>query len=147
MDQETSHSEPGDTLVYDGQCRLCVTAKETLERLESGPTRTGIRMIPYQSDEAKCLLGQEYRPGRPEVAYLITAQGQIRRGVDAFLPLLPGLKGGGILTAAFRNPLVKSLAYLFYPLLARWRYRLFGEVSLGRGSTRQDGRNPPASYE
>ena len=40
-------------VVYDGQCRLCVTAKKGLERLGTHADATPIRMVPYQSEEAK----------------------------------------------------------------------------------------------
>lgn len=125
----TAEKDPASVLVYDGQCRLCVTAKSGLERLDSNRSSPRLRMIPYQSEEAKRLLGEAYRPGRPEAAYLIGPRGQITRGVDAFIPLFDGLKGGRFLSALFRVPLVKPLAYLLYPGLARWRYRLFGEVT------------------
>jgi predicted DCC family thiol-disulfide oxidoreductase YuxK len=51
-------------------------------------------------------------------------------GLDAFLPLLPGLKGGRMLATLFKFPLVKPLAYGVYWLIARYRYKLFGEVPL-----------------
>ena len=146
MAEGTPHNGQVCTLVYDGQCRLCVTAKDTLERLGSEPSRSPVRMIPYQSEEAKHLLGDSYRPGRPDVAFLVDSEGQITRGVDAFLPLLPGLTGGHILAFLFRMPLVKPLACLLYPVLARWRYRLFGEVPLedcaGRPKSAQDCSSP-----
>jgi predicted DCC family thiol-disulfide oxidoreductase YuxK len=50
-------------LIYDGQCRLCVTAKNGLEGLETHADATPIRMVPYQSEEAKLALGESYRPG------------------------------------------------------------------------------------
>jgi len=58
--------------------------------------------------------------------------GTIASGLDAFLPLLPGLKGGRWLAKVFAVPLVKPLAEWIYRLVARFRYRLFGEVPLGR---------------
>ncbi len=80
------------------QCRLCVTAKKGLERLETHADAAPIRMIPYQSDEAKQALGESYRPGRPDAAFLVRPNGEIARGLDAFLALLPGLKGGRVLS-------------------------------------------------
>lgn len=112
-------------LIYDGECRLCVTAKEGLERL--GADR-GARFVPYQSEEAARRLGPEYRPGRPDVAFLIEPNGLVRRGLDAFLPLLPGLRGGKVLRALLGFPLIKPLAELAYRLVARHRYRWFGRV-------------------
>ena len=115
------------TLIYDGECRLCVTAKEGIERL--GGDRE-VRFVPYQSEEAASRLGGEYKPGRPAVAFLVEADGRISRGLDAFLPLLPGLPGGRILSWMLRVPLLRPLAYLFYRLIARYRYHLFGAVHL-----------------
>jgi predicted DCC family thiol-disulfide oxidoreductase YuxK len=117
-------------LVYDAQCRMCVTAKTGLERLESEQADKQVRMIPYQSEEARSLLGDAYQPGRPDAAFLIGPEGEVARGLDAFLPLLPGLKGGRLMASLFRVPLVKPIAYLLYRIIARYRYRLFGEVPL-----------------
>ena len=50
-----------------------------------------------QSDEAKLALGREYRPGRPETAFLIRPSGEVLKGLDAFLPLVPNLPGGKLL--------------------------------------------------
>src|SRR2546426_8578945 len=69
------------TLIYDGQCRLCVTAKEGLERLAPDPQHSDIQFVPYQSEEAACRLGSEYKPGRPDVAFLVEPDGTISRGL------------------------------------------------------------------
>ena len=117
-------------LVYDGRCRLCVTAREGLEQLGTQNEAEAVRMIPYQSEKAKELLGNAYRLGRPDVAFLVQPNGVIRQGLDAFLPLLPGLRGGRFLATFLSVPLVKPFAYLLYRLVARYRYCLFGEVPL-----------------
>ena len=117
-------------LLYDGQCRLCVSAKKGIERLEAERLSDSLRMITYQSEEAKRVLGARYRPGRPDVAFLVRPNGEVTSGLDAFLPLLPGLKGGRFLARLFALPLVRPLAYLLYRFVARYRYRLFGEVLL-----------------
>jgi predicted DCC family thiol-disulfide oxidoreductase YuxK len=117
-------------LLYDGECRLCVTAKRGLERLETHRSADGVRLIAYQSEEAKQALGADYRPGRPDVALLLYPDGRVAGGLDAFLPLLPGLKGGRILAVLFKFPPVKPFAYVLYRFIARYRYRLFGEVPL-----------------
>jgi predicted DCC family thiol-disulfide oxidoreductase YuxK len=73
-------------------------------------------------------LGAEYRAGRPGVAFLVEPDGTIKKGLDAFLPLLPGLRGGRLLGGLMRIPLLRPLAYLIYRLIARYRYRWFGSV-------------------
>lgn len=117
-------------LVYDGECRLCVTAKKGLERLGTHADAASIRMVPYQSEEAKQALGESYQPGRPNAAFLVRPNGQIARGLDAFLALLPGLKGGRVLSVVLSVPLVKPFGYLLYWFVARYRYVVFGKVPL-----------------
>jgi predicted DCC family thiol-disulfide oxidoreductase YuxK len=95
-------------------------------------------MIPYQSEEAKQALRESYRPGRPNAAFLVRPNGEIARGLDAFLSLLPGLKGGRALAVLLSLPLVKPLGYLLYWFVARYRYSLFGTVPLVDAS-----KNPP----
>ncbi len=119
-------SQPERTLIYDGDCRLCVTAKAGLERLGDAHR---VRFIPYQSEEAACHLGADYKPGRPDAAFLVERDGRISRGLDAFLPLLPGLRGGRFWLALLNVPLARPLAVLVYRVVARYRYRLFGQVS------------------
>jgi predicted DCC family thiol-disulfide oxidoreductase YuxK len=121
--------EPERVLIYDAQCRLCVTAKEEMERLGKD---LDVRWVPYQSDEAVRRLGAEYRVDRPGVAFLVERDGTIKKGLDAFLPLLPGLRGGRMLQILMRVPLMRPLAYLIYRFIARHRYRLFGSVSCDR---------------
>jgi len=125
-------------LIYDGQCRLCVAAKKGLERLGPHADATPARMVPYQSEEAKKALGESYRPGRPNVAFLVRPNGEIASGLDAFLALLPGIKGGRGLSALLSLPLVKPFGYLLYRFIARYRYFIFGRVPLAETSE-----NPP----
>ena len=87
-------------------------------------------MIPYQSEEAKRVLGPRYRNGRPEAAFLVGPDGRIASGLDAFLPLLPGLWGGRTLAWLFGLPFVKPLAYWIYRVVAKYRYQVFGQVPL-----------------
>src|SRR4051794_21567355 len=96
---EQSHTQSHEIgheriLIYDARCRLCVTAKKGMEQLEQGAKALDVRWVPYQSEEAMCRLGASYRPGQPEAAFLIEPDGNIKEGLDAFLPLLPGLRGG-----------------------------------------------------
>ena len=98
MDEPSFRDTP-QCLIYDGRCRMCVTAKGGLEQLRVEDK--ALRMIPYQSE-------------------------------DAFLPLLPGLKGGRVMARLFALPLVKPLGYWIYRLVAKYRYEVFGEVPLDR---------------
>lgn len=119
---------PESVLVYDGLCRLCVAAKKGLEKLEAESTTHKVRMVTYQSEEARRLLGRRYRAGRPDAAYLIGPTGEVTSGLDAFLPLLPGLRGGRILSALSSLPLSRQCGTLLYRIVARYRYSLFGSL-------------------
>lgn len=127
MGSEAPAGDHERVLIYDGQCRLCVTAKEGLERIGGTP---GVRFVPYQSEEAICRLGNQYRSGRPEAAFLVERDGTISRGLDAFVPLLPGLRGGHLMLLFLRIPFLRPLAYLAYRIVARYRYRWFGEIKV-----------------
>jgi len=130
MAESSSKQSQECLLLYDGQCRLCVTAKRGLEQLGAEHAAGDVRLIAYQSEEAKQALGDRHSPGRPEVAFLLYPDGRMAGGLDAFLPLLPGLKGGWLIALLFKFPLVKPLAYVLYWVIARYRYSLFGEVPL-----------------
>lgn len=136
-DPSPDHDPRPCLLIYDGECRLCVTAKKGIEQLQSEPAGGSLRMITYQSEEAKQALGMRYRPGRPDVAFLVDSDGNVAKGLDAFLPLLPGLKGGRVLARVLAFPLAKPLGDLLYWFVARYRYRLFGAVPLERCSEPQ----------
>jgi predicted DCC family thiol-disulfide oxidoreductase YuxK len=126
MSVESSSASDPCVLIYDGQCRLCVSSKRGLERVSASDPSRSVRFVPYQSEEARRLLGAEYRPERPDVAFLIDANGTIRRGLDAFLPLLPGLPGGRLLSALVRLPALRWIANRLYKQIARHRYHWFG---------------------
>jgi predicted DCC family thiol-disulfide oxidoreductase YuxK len=113
-------------LIYDAECRMCAAAREGIERL--GAAGEDVRFVPYQSEEAACRLGDAYRPGRPDAAFLVDGEGRVTGGLDAFLPLLPGLRGGRVLHALFRLPFARPLGRLAYRIVARNRYRWFGAV-------------------
>lgn len=126
--------KPDRLLIYDGQCRLCMTAKEGIEQLG---VLEDIRFVPYQSREAATRLGGAYQAGRPDAAFLVEVDGTVTKGLDAFVPLLPGLRGGWILLALWRVPLLRPIAYALYRVIARYRYRWFGEItSAPPGSSR-----------
>ncbi|MDO9120076.1 MAG: DUF393 domain-containing protein [Nitrospira sp.] len=111
-------------LIYDSHCRLCVAAKERLDR-----AGIGVQMIPYESQEAASALGAQYRPGPPSMAYLISPAGGVSQGLDAFLPLMHGLPGGTFVRWIVKAPIARSLAERVYRWIARHRYRLFGAVN------------------
>ncbi|MFO0706450.1 MAG: DUF393 domain-containing protein [Nitrospira sp.] len=123
------NSQPGSKpclLIYDGHCRLCVAAKNGLDRAGVGAK---VRFVPYESEDAVLALGEGYRPGPPTMAYLVSPSGAIAEGLGAFLPLAVGLPGGKALTALLRWGPAKGLAECLYRWIARHRYRLFGAAN------------------
>ena len=100
------------TLIYDADCRLCVAAKQRIEKAAEGRHPAKVRFIPYQTEEAAQRLGKDYVPGRPDVAFLIEPNGTIRKGLDAFLPLLPALKRGHLVDRLIQISWLKPLASL-----------------------------------
>lgn len=117
-------------LIYDAECRLCVSAKQTLEELGIGRVESDMRFLAYQSEGAKRLLGANYRSGRPDMAFLIQPSGEVFQGLEAFLPFVPNLPGGKLLLWWLRFPSAKRLAEWGYRMVARHRYRWFGEARL-----------------
>lgn len=133
-DEQTGDQNSGQTclLIYDGKCRLCVSTKQKLEQAGVGQAGSDVRFLPYQSDEAKRALGQKYCLDRPDMAFLVQPSGEVHQGLDAFLPLVPSLPGGRLLLWCLRIPLAKRLAEWGYGMIARHRYRLFGEARSSR---------------
>jgi predicted DCC family thiol-disulfide oxidoreductase YuxK len=128
LGDQQSGSEQACLLVYDGDCRLCVGTKHKLEQAGLGPAGSNVRFLPYQSEEAKQVLGARYIPGRPAAAFLVRPTGEVREGLDAFLPLLPSLPGGQVLLWLLRFPLMEKATTWGYQVIARHRYRLFGKA-------------------
>lgn len=129
---ERPQENPECLLIYDGECRLCVTAKEGLDRFRAAGRgeneQPPVRFVPYQSEEAARRLGSAFQPGRLDAAFLIDQEGDIHRGLDAFLPLLPGLPGGRFVAWLTRVHLLRPVADLLYTVVAKNRYRWFGAV-------------------
>ena len=129
-EEQRGDQKPGQTclLIYDGECRLCISTKRKLEQAGVGQAGSDVRFLPYQSEEARKALGQKYTLGRPDMAFLVRPSGEVRQGLDAFLPLAPSLPGGRLLLWCLRVPLAKRLAEWGYRMIARYRYSLFGEA-------------------
>ncbi len=117
-------------LVYDGECRLCVSTKQKLEKLGVGQGESDVRFLAYQSEAAKRILGPDYRSGRPDIAFLIQPSGEVLQGLEAFLPLVHYIRGGKLLLWWLRFFSAKRLAEWGYRRIARHRYRWFGEAKL-----------------
>jgi predicted DCC family thiol-disulfide oxidoreductase YuxK len=129
-DKQAASQSPrqGCIFVYDGECRLCVSLRKKLARIGAGQTGFDVRFLAYQSAAAVTALGRDYRPGRPDMAFLVRPSGEILKGLEAFLPIIIDLPGGRLLLWWLRFPPVKRLAEWGYRVVARHRYRWFGEA-------------------
>jgi predicted DCC family thiol-disulfide oxidoreductase YuxK len=116
-------------LVYDAECWLCVSMKSKLEQIKMGQAGGNIRFVAYQSEEGVKALGHHFRPGRPGTAFLIKPSGEVRHGLEAFLSFVPSLPSRKFLLWALRVPFVMPLAEWVYRIIARYRYRWFGEAT------------------
>lgn len=125
---ESRLSEQVCLLIYDAECRLCISTKAKLERMGVDQAGTNVRFLAYQSEEAMKALGQNYRPGRPDMAFLIRSSGEVLQGFEAFLPFIPNLPGGKLLRWGLRLPFARRLTELGYRVVARHRYRWFGNA-------------------
>ncbi|MEQ1794991.1 MAG: DCC1-like thiol-disulfide oxidoreductase family protein [Nitrospira sp.] len=114
--------------VYDSHCRLCVAVKNGLERAGLSESGAGITMIPYDSQEARSVLGDRYQPGPPSMAYLVSPAGAVSQGIGTVLPLVAGLPGGRAVRWMLKWAPIMALAEGAYRWIARHRYRLFGAV-------------------
>ncbi len=125
---ESRLGRPACVLIYDAECRLCVATKTKLDRIGISQAGPDVRFLAYQSEEAMKVLGEDYRPGRPDMAFLIRSSGEVLQGFAAFLPFIPHLPGGKLLQWALRFPFAKRLAEVGYRMVARHRYRWFGSA-------------------
>lgn len=123
-------ARPVCPLIYDGECRLCVSVKQKLEEAGIGRAEFDVQFLAHQSEAAKMILGSRYMAGRPDAASLIRPSGEVLQGLGAFLPLVPNLPGGKFLLWWSQFSSAKRLAEWGYRTVARNRYRWFGETKL-----------------
>lgn len=120
---ETTFSR--NVLIYDAECRLCVSSKEWVERWDR---RRRISFLPFQTAEAKEQLPDLAGMACMDAMRFIDAQGKITSGVDAFRRVLPLLPFGRPLSLLFYLPGVPRLAAVIYHHVADNRYRWFGRA-------------------
>lgn len=119
-------------LIYDAECRLCVSVKSKFERAGTGLVGDRLQFVAYQSKEAMKALGWDYRSGCPETAFLVGPSGEVLRGLAAFLPLRSNLRGGKLLLWVLQWPFARQLAERGYRIIARHRYQWFGNAKAVR---------------
>ncbi|MBI3803648.1 MAG: DUF393 domain-containing protein [Nitrospirae bacterium] len=114
------------TLIYDAECRLCVSSKEWVERWDR---RHQIRFLPFQNLEAKEQVPDLAGMACMDAMRFVDAEGKVTAGVDAFRKMLPLLPFGPLFSLLFYLPGVPWLAGKIYRHVAANRYRWFGAKS------------------
>jgi predicted DCC family thiol-disulfide oxidoreductase YuxK len=138
MTTGNSVNPPKLTVVYDGQCNLCLA---TVDRLKQLPSRAKLSFIPLQ----KIASGEIAPwPGISEVPYgqlvsqmhVTDERGHRYSGHEGVLLLLrhvPSLAWLGWLGGL---PGLRGIARLLYRTAARYRYQLFGKTDCSDGVCR-----------
>ncbi|BBI32555.1 thiol-disulfide oxidoreductase DCC family protein [Cohnella abietis] len=127
--------KPQLTVVYDGQCKLCLA---TVDKLKNLPIRAQLTFVSLQS----LISGQvKIWPGIEDVTldelsaqmHVTDEQGRRFSGSEGLLFLMrqiPSLSWLGRLGAL---PGFNGLIRLIYRIVARYRYRLFGKIACSDG--------------
>ena len=112
-------------LIYDAECRLCLSSKRWIERWDR---RQRITFLPFQNPEARKLAPELGEMSCMDAMRLVAPDGSISSGVDAFRKMLPFLPLGKVLALFFYLPGVPWLARKVYGRVAENRYRWFGRA-------------------
>jgi predicted DCC family thiol-disulfide oxidoreductase YuxK len=126
---------PRLTVVYDGECNLCLATVDKLKRM---PVRAQLRYVPLQQ-----LIDGQIGPWpgiggvtpRQLSAQLHVTDEQGRRfsGSDAVMKLLGLTPGLTWLARLGGLPGLRVISRMLYRIVARYRYRLFGKTSCSDG--------------
>lgn len=123
------------TVVYDGECQLCLATVDKLRRM---PIRATLTFVPLQrliSKETLPWPGIDDVPPEALAAQLHVTDEQGRRysGADGVLKLMSLAPGLVWLSRLGRLPGMYSIVRAIYRVVARHRYRLFGRTSCSDG--------------
>ncbi|TJY41422.1 DUF393 domain-containing protein [Cohnella pontilimi] len=126
---------PRLTVVYDGECNLCLATVDKLRRM---PVRAELRFVPLQR-----LIDGQIRPwpGIDGISpaqlsaqlHVTDEQGRRFSGSDAVLKLLGLTPGLAWLAKLGALPGLRGVSRVLYRIVARYRYRLFGKTSCSDG--------------
>jgi predicted DCC family thiol-disulfide oxidoreductase YuxK len=115
---------PTEILFYDGHCGLCHHAvKSVLQQDRSG---TAFRFAPLHGATFQASIPVLQRTRLPDSMVVQTRNGSLLMRSDAWVHVLRRLGGKWKLVAALLNVIPRPLRDMFYHLVARTRYRVFG---------------------
>lgn len=117
--------EAAPVLIYDAECRLCLSSKRWIERWDR---RHRIVFLPFQNPEAKKLVPELGEMTCIDAMRFVGPDRSVSSGVEAFRKMLPFLPMGRPLTVLFSIAGVPFLARKIYGHVAANRYRWFGRA-------------------
>ncbi|SDT30575.1 Predicted thiol-disulfide oxidoreductase YuxK, DCC family [Paenibacillaceae bacterium GAS479] len=125
--------QPELTVLYDGQCRLCLAAVDSLQRLNP---REQLRYTAVQEMTAQ-ELNSLFRGAPPdalklmELIHVVDRQGRVHVGSDAIIRAMRSVRGFGLAALLYRLPGMGRLADALYRYVAARRYDWFGSAGQG----------------
>jgi predicted DCC family thiol-disulfide oxidoreductase YuxK len=114
---------PTAVLLYDGQCPICLRARDWLAARIPAAT---LRMIPCQGTERAALAPQVAEADCLAAMHLVLPEGRVLAGEQAFPALLRMMPGYGPLAVLLGLPGPRHLAPHAYRWVARNRFLLSG---------------------
>lgn len=110
-------------VIYDGNCRLCETARQWVARLDR---RGRFRFVHFEAEEARRLQPDLVNVDYLEAIRLIEPDGRVLAGVPAVIAVVRLLPLGRPTAWFLTLPGVYPRARRLYEWIAHHRYRLFG---------------------
>ncbi|WP_135555030.1 thiol-disulfide oxidoreductase DCC family protein [Paenibacillus cymbidii] len=113
------------TVLYDETCVLCRRTVDTLGKLR---TTAKLVMLPLQSAPSAMLPAGYAREELLAQLHVIDEDGRLYRGADAIFRIMRSVPSLRFVAPLYRIPGMKPLADSIYRIVAKHRYRLFGQV-------------------
>lgn len=130
------------TVVYDGTCNLCLATVDKLRRMPNRAELTFVSLQSLISGEVKPWAGIDGVSYEELMAQLHVTDSQGRRfsGPEGVLLLMRNVPYLSWLSRLGSLPGMRGIVRALYRLIARYRYRLFGQTSCSDGVCQIPGR-------
>jgi len=122
-----------DVVFFDGDCNLCNKSVSLLVRLDK---KRQFRYASLESDTAKSHLSHQLRKTADSVVFL--SQNKTHTHSTAAIEILLKLDGCYKWVGRFLNLFPRQFLNIFYKLIAKNRYRLFGKANTCRVPTKEE---------
>jgi len=117
------------TVVYDGECNLCLATAAKLQQIDTDATLKWVTLQSLLSGETPAWPAiAEVPPSKLAAQMHVTDdEGRLYGGSDAVLRLLREVRSLRWLAVLGELPGLRGMSRLLYRFVARYRYRLFGK--------------------